>query len=78
MECSEQYSGVKWITTDMIHIQRCKLLSGNSNYHRPAGDSAYTVQAFGTRAGANLHANLPIVLPSNLVTTERPEGKSYN
>ena len=38
-------------------------------------NSTYTVQAFGTRAGANLHASLPIVLPSNLVTTERPEGK---
>jgi len=41
-------------------------------------NSTYTVQAFGTRAGANLHASLPIVLPSNIVTTERPEGKSYN
>jgi len=37
-------------------------------------NSAYTVQAFGTRAGVNLHADLPLVLPSNLVTLERPTG----
>jgi len=37
-------------------------------------NSAYTVQAFGTRAGVNLHADLPIVLQSNLVTLERPTG----
>ena len=36
-------------------------------------NSTYTVQAFGTRAGVNLHADLPIVLPSNL-TLERSTG----
>ena len=37
-------------------------------------NAAYTVRAFGTRAGANLNEFVPIVLPSDLVTLERPTG----
>jgi len=37
-------------------------------------NTTYTVRAFGTRAGANLNEFVPIVLPSDLVTLERPTG----
>ena len=37
-------------------------------------NTTYTVRAFGTRAGANLNMFVPIVLPSDLVTLERPTG----
>lgn len=37
-------------------------------------NTTYTVRAFSTRAGANLNEFVPIVLPSDLVTLERPTG----
>ena len=37
-------------------------------------NTTYTVRAFGTGAGANLNEFVPIVLPSDLVTLERPTG----
>ena len=37
-------------------------------------NTTYAVQAFSTRAGANLNEFVPIVLPSDLVTLERPTG----
>ena len=37
-------------------------------------NTTYIVRAFGTRAKANLNEFVPIVLPSDLVTLERPTG----
>ena len=73
MEWNE-VNGIESLNGTLLISRPADSLVANGTLTGLRENTTYTVRAFGTRAGANLNEFVPIVLPSDLVTLERPTG----